>query len=109
MYAVGIDISKNKSTVAIIKDGEIFAKPFSINHTDDGINFLISKISNINPNDVKFVMEATGIYHFPLLFKLLDLKYFVSVENAFLLKKFFDVSLRKAKTYKLYAIKVPSY
>lgn len=109
MYAVGIDISKNKSTVAIIKDGEIFAKPFSINHTDDGINFLISKISNINPNDIKFIMEATGIYHFPLLFKLLDLKYFVSVENAFLLKKFFDVSLRKVKTDKLDAIKIAKY
>ena len=62
MYAVGIDISKNKSTVAIIKDGEIFTKPFSIDHTDDGINLLVSKLSDIAPNDIKFVMEATGIY-----------------------------------------------
>ncbi len=109
MYAVGIDVSKNKSTVAIIKDGEIFVKPFSINHTDDGINLLVSKLSDIDPNDIRFVMEATGIYHFPLLIKLLDLKYFVSVENAFLLKKFFDVSLRKVKTDKLDAVKIAKY
>lgn len=57
MYAVGIDISKNKSTVAIIKDGEIFAKPFSINHTDDAINLLVSKLSDIDPNDIKFPMK----------------------------------------------------
>lgn len=109
MYAIGIDISKGKSTVAIIKDGDIFVKPFSIDHTDEGVNFLISKISNVNPKDIKFVMEATGIYHFPVLFKLLDSKYFVAVENAFLLKKFFDVSLRKVKTDKLDAVKIAKY
>lgn len=109
MYAIGIDISKGKSTVAIIKDGDIFVKPFSIDHTDEGVNFLISKISNVNPKDIKFVMESTGIYHFPVLFKLLDSKYFVAVENAFLLKKFFDVSLRKVKTDKLDAVKIAKY
>ena len=33
MIAVGIDVSKSKSTVAILSsDGEILAKPFSIRH-----------------------------------------------------------------------------
>ena len=36
MNAVGIDISKGKSTVAIMRPyGEIVASPFEISHTED--------------------------------------------------------------------------
>lgn len=36
MNAVGIDVSKGKSTVAIMRPyGEIVASPFEINHTED--------------------------------------------------------------------------
>lgn len=109
MYAVGIDVSKGKSTIAIIHNGEIFAKPFCIEHTQDGIQKLLSKIQEIDKGDIKFVMEATGIYHLPLLVKLLELDFFVNVENAYLLKKYFDVSLRKVKTDKLDSIKIAQY
>lgn len=109
MYAVGIDVSKDSSTIAIIKDGLIFEKPFSIEHTEEGVNTLITKLSGVSTSEIKFVMEATGIYHLPLLIKLLDLDFFVSVENPFLLKKYFDVSLRKVKTDKIDAIKIANY
>lgn len=86
MYAVGIDVSKNKSTIAINYNGELFIKPFEIEHTEEGISKLLEKLQNINKEKIKIVMESTGIFHFPILTKLLQLEYFVYVEKAFLIK-----------------------
>lgn len=109
MFAVGIDISKSKSTIAILKDGEIFEKPFTIHHTPEGFQYFEEKLKNIDKSDIKIVMESTGIYHLPLLLKLIESNYFVCVENAFLLKKYFDVYLRKVKTDKLDSLKIAKY
>lgn len=39
MLAVGIDVSKSKSAVAILnQDGSIHTKPFEFHHTKDDIN-----------------------------------------------------------------------
>ena len=41
MISVGIDISKGKSTVAILSvEGEIIEEPFEITHNIEGLNFL---------------------------------------------------------------------
>lgn len=109
MFAVGIDVSKGKSTIAIIKDGEILEKPFCINHDLKGFEKLLKKLEGIDKKEIKFVMEATGVYHLPLLVKLLDLDFWVTVENAYLLKKYFDVYLRKVKTDKQDSIKIAKY
>jgi len=109
MFAVGIDVAKSKSTIAIIKDGEIFIKPFTINHTQEGFQCFQDKLKDIDKSQIKIVMESTGIYHLPLLTKLLEYDYFVCVENAFLLKKYFDVDLRKAKTDNLDSLKIAKY
>lgn len=109
MFAIGIDVSKSKSTIAIIKDGEIFTNPFTIYHSHEGFEIFESKLKNINKSQIKIVMESTGIYHLPLLTKLLENDYFVCVENAFLLKKYFDIYLRKAKTDNLDSIKIAKY
>ena len=109
MVAVGIDISKSKSTIAIIKDGEIFVKPFTISHTQEGFQIFQNKLIGIDKSQIKIVMESTGIYHLPILTILLENNYFVSVENAFLLKKHFDVYLRKVKTDKLDSLKIAQY
>ena len=38
MNAVGIDVSKGKSTVAIMRPfGEVVAEPFEVSHTDVGV------------------------------------------------------------------------
>ena len=38
MNAVGIDVSKGKSTVAIMRPfGEVVAEPFEVSHTDCGV------------------------------------------------------------------------
>ena len=109
MYAVGIDVSKGKSTIAINQDGNLIIKPFEIKHTKEGISKLLEKIKTIKKEEIKFVMEATGNYHLPVLTKLLELNYFACVENAYLMKKYFDVNLRKAKTDKKDSIKLANY
>lgn len=109
MYAVGIDVSKGKSTIAIISNGVLLDSPFDIEHSQDGFSFLLKKLDAFPKSQIKFVMEATGIFHFPILTKLLDFDFFVCVENAFLIKKYFDVSLRKVKNDKKDAIKLANY
>ena len=49
MNAVGIDVSKNKSTIAILRPfGEIVAKPFDVKHTSSDITYLISQLKSLN-------------------------------------------------------------
>jgi transposase len=109
MYAIGVDVSKGKSTIAINYNGELMMKPFDIEHTEDGIIKLFEKLQGVEKEKIRFVMEATGVYHLPVLTRLLELGFFVCVENAFLMKKHFDVGLRKVKTDKKDAIKLAKY
>ena len=48
MNAVGIDVSKGKSMVAILRPyGEIVSSPFEIKHTSSNIQSLIAQIRSI--------------------------------------------------------------
>ena len=50
MNAVCIDVSKNKSTFAILRPfGEIVAKPFDVKHTFSDITYLLGRIRNFHP------------------------------------------------------------
>ena len=109
-YGVGIDISKGKSTVAILSiEGEVIEEPFEIKHDIEGLNLLEEKIKDIPKEDLKIVMEETGTYHLPVLGYLLDKGYFVSAENALKIKKYLDRGLRKAKTDKKDSLKIAEY
>ncbi len=47
-YGGGIDISKGKSTIAILSvAGEAIEEPFEINHDINGLNLLEEKIKDI--------------------------------------------------------------
>lgn len=60
MNAVGIDVSKGKSMVAILRSyGEIISKPFEVKHTVSGIRSLIEQIQSID-GESRIVMEHTG-------------------------------------------------
>lgn len=109
MIAVGIDVSKSKSTVAILSsDGEILAKPFSIRHVESDIDNLITYLRSLQ-DDVKVVMEATGHYHLPILKKLHDSDLFVCVMNPYLMKKYGDNEIRRGKTDKKDAMRMAYY
>ena len=109
-YGVGIDISKGKSTIAILSvEGEIIEEPFEITHDIDGLEFLEDKLKKLPKDDLKIVMEETGTYHLPVLGYLLDREYFVAAENALKIKKYLDRELRKAKTDKKDSYKLAEY
>lgn len=109
-YGVGIDVSKGKSTVAILSAvGEVIEEPFEIKHNIEGLNFLEEKLKDIPNEDLKIVMEETGTYHLPVLGYLLDKGYFVVAENALKIKKYLDRGLRKAKTDKKDSYKLAEY
>lgn len=110
MYAIGIDVSKGKSTVAIITiEGEVISEPFEIEHTKSGFDLILDKIKDIPKDEIKFIMEATGIFHKSLLKIILDNGYFVSVENPLTIKKYCDMNLRKVKTDKKDSLKIACY
>lgn len=109
-YGVGIDVSKGKSTVAVLSlEGEVIEEPFEINHDINGLNLLEEKLKDIPKEDLKIVMEETGTYHLPVLGYLLDKGYFVVAENALKIKKYLDRGLRKAKTDKKDSYKLAEY
>ena len=58
MNAVGIDVSKGRSTVAIIRPfGEIVASPFEVAHTDSELSKLAKMLKSLN-GETKIVMKT---------------------------------------------------
>ena len=109
MISVGIDVSKEKSTVCILKPyGEIVSKPFEINHVEKELAELATMLLRFD-DEVKVVMEATGIYHLPVLTYLTEKEIFVSVINPFVMKEYRCQGLRRVKTDKQDAITISNY
>lgn len=109
MISVGIDISKGKSTVCIMKPyGEVISKPFEISHTEKDLSELSRMIERLD-DEVRIVMEATGNYHLPVLSFLKEQNFFVAVINPLVMKKYASTVLRKGKTDKLDSIKIANY
>ena len=66
MNAVGIDVSKGKSMVAVMRPfGEVVASPFEVTHTDSELSKLAEMLKSLN-GETKVVMECTG-YNFYIL------------------------------------------
>ena len=109
MISVGIDISKGKSMICILKPyGEVVREAYEIQHSDSELNKLVEVILSFD-EEVKVVMEATGIYHLPVLTVLKEHNIFVSVINPLIMKKYSVMGLRKVKTDKMDAIKIANY
>ena len=110
MISVGIDVSKGKSTICILKPyGEIVCSPFEVQHVEkelEGLDELLKRLDG----EVRVVMEATGIYHLPVLTFLEEKGYFVSVINPFVMKKYAkENSTRGVKTDKLDSAMIANY
>lgn len=109
MICVGIDVSKEKSTVCILKPyGELLCSPYEIKHTESELSELSNIILRVD-DEVKVVMEATGVYHIPVLNFLKEKGIFVSVINPLIMKKYASMTLRKGKTDKIDSIKIANY
>ena len=110
MYnAVGIDVSKGKSTVAVLQPGgTVIRKPFDVSHTSQSLNELAAYLVSLD-GDTRIVMECTGRYHEPILKALSEAGLFVSAVNPHLVKNFGNNSLRKVKSDPSDARKIARY
>ena len=109
MNAVGIDVSKGKSTVTIRRPGDVvLMPPRDIPHTKSAINELIKQSQSLD-GETKACMEHTGRYYEPLAAWLSDAGIFVSAVNPVLIRDFADDSLRSPKTDKADSKKIARY
>ena len=109
MNAVGIDVSKGRSTIAVVKPfGEIVAKPFEVRHTKSGMNDLVNYLNTLD-GECRVVLEHTGRYYEPMVRWLSGAGLFVSAVNPKLIKNFDNNSLRRVKTDKADAKKIARY
>ena len=107
--AVGIDVSKGKSTVAVRRPGgEIVMMPFTVLHTAKGLTELTNTLRSIS-GEIRIVMEHTGMYWRPIALALKEGGFFVSVVNAMLIHDFSDNSIRKVKTDRADSLKIANY
>lgn len=109
LNAVGIDVSKGRSTVAVLQPGgTVVRKPFVVNHSSCELKGLADYILSLD-GETKAVMECTGRYHEPVLQALHDAGVFVSAVNPHLIKNYGNNSLRKVKSDPADAKKIASY
>lgn len=107
--AVGIDVSKGKSMVAVRRPGgEIVLMPFQVQHNAGDLKSLAATLKRIG-GDIRIVMEHTGMYWRPIALTLQQAGFYVSIVNAMLIHNFSDNSLRKVKTDKVDALKIANY
>lgn len=109
MNAVGIDVSKGKSTVTIRRPGDVvLLAPRDYPHTQSSIDELIATIRGLE-GETKVCMEHTGRYYEPVASWLTKAGIFVSAVNPTLIKNYGDESLRAPKTDKADSQKIARY
>ena len=63
MFAVGVDVSNGKSTVAVLQSkSTVTLKPFEVSHTPGALGRLVDKLNGLN-GETKVIMEHTGRYY----------------------------------------------
>lgn len=109
MNAVGIDVSKGRSTIAVMRPfGEVVASPFDVLHTASELEKLASFLLSLH-GETRVVMEYTGKYYEPIAHTLFEAGLFVSVVNPILTKKFGNNTIRRARTDKKDSVKIANY
>ena len=109
MNAVGIDVSKGKSMVAVLRPlGVVVANPFEVNHTAAELGRLADFLGSLD-GDTKVIMEHTGRYYEPIAQVIHDRGITVSAVNPLLIREYGGNSLRRVKTDKADAKKIARY
>ena len=106
MNAVGIDVSKGKSTIAVMRPfGEVVASPYNVGHTEGELKELARVLKSLS-GETHMLMEYTWRYYEPIAKYLHEAGIFVSVVNAILAHDYNGNSPRKVETDKIDAIKL---
>ena len=109
MISVGIDVSKGKSMVCIMKPGgEVLKTPFEMLHSMESILHLV-KLINSYDEEVRVILEDTGHYHLPVVTLFVEKGIFTCCVNALRMKKFCSQSIRRAKTDKIDAVHIAQF
>ena len=109
MNAVGIDVSKGKSMVAVLRPlGVVVAKPFEVSHTAAELGKLANFLKSLD-GETKVIMEHTGRYYEPVAQVIHERGVFVSAVNPLLIREYGGNSLRRVKTDKAEAKKIARY
>ena len=109
MNAVGIDVSKGKSMVAILRPlGEVVAKPYEVNHTAAELGKLANFLKSLD-GETKVIMEHTGRYYEPVAQVIHEQGVFVSAVNPLLIREYGGNSLRRVNTDKEASKKIARY
>jgi transposase len=95
---VGIDISKAKFDIALLRDGKFLSKVFA--NTASGHTELLKWLSNkgAQQSDCHLCMEATSTYYEGLALYLQGAGWMVSVVNPLQIKHFAQAQLARQKT-----------
>ena len=109
MNAVGIDVSKGKSMVCIMRPfGEIVASPYEVAHVRSELSELAKSLKSL-PGETKIILECTGSYHLPMARALHDADLFVCTVNPQLIHGFGNNTIRKTKNDKKDSAKIANY
>ena len=109
MNAVGIDVSKGYSTIAIMQPlGVVVASPYEVKHTNSELSELARKLKKLK-GETKVVMECTGNYHLPIANTLHAAGLYVSAVNPQLTHEYGNNSIRKSRNDKTDSLKMANY
>lgn len=109
MNAVGIDVSKGKSMIAVMRPfGQVVAKPFEVRHTASELKELVNFLKSLD-GETRVIMEYTGKYYQPIARYISGSGLFISVVHAKLIHDYGNNSIRKVKTDKADAVKIANY
>lgn len=109
MNAVGIDVSKGKSMIAVVRPfGEVVVEPYEVRHTTSELRKLAQSLKSLD-GETRVIMEHTGRYYEPIAQQLCDAGIFVSAVNPLLIREYGNNSLRRVKTDKADSLKIARY
>ena len=110
MFAVGVDVSNGRSTVAVLgARRKVVMKPFEVPHTAEGFASLAEKLNGLD-GETRIVMEHTGRYYESFAMSMYRAGFFVSAVNPLAIKDYReDVSVRKIKTDRADALKIAQF
>ena len=78
MFAVGVDVSNGRSTVAVLGARRtVVVRPYEVPHTADGFAELAARLNELD-GEVRIVMEHTGRYYESFAMSMYRAGFFVS-------------------------------
>ena len=109
MISVGVDVSKGKSTVCVLKPyGEVLMKPKNYHHTQTELKVFTDYLKDFD-EEIHIIMEATGSYHLPIAEYFKAQGYSVRIINPLEMKRYRCQGIRNPKTDRIDAMIIAQY